>query len=272
MTNNLRRKTPKTGETVLRPVHPNVGIEIQYRRELTKLIEAMAKSVDYWLKATYRQNENRIVAEDESPADALRRSMKELSKRWLDKFDDMSIKMAEYFTQSVEKRSSAAMKKILADGGWSVRFQITPGMKDIMDATVHANVSLIKSIPEKFLADVEGSVMRSVQSGRDLGQLSKDLQTHFGVTKRRAAFIARSQNNLATAAFTRARQQELGITEAVWQHSSGGREPRKSHVTNSGKKYSVDTGWYDPDAKQWVFPGTLPNCRCISKPVVKGFS
>lgn len=237
------------------------------------MIDAMAKSVEYWLTATYRQNEPRI-AQDESPADALRRSMKELSKRWLDKFDEMSVKMAEYFTQSVEKRSTAAMKKILKDGGWTVSFQMTPAMRDIADATVHANVSLIKSIPQKYLADVEGSVMRSVQAGRDLGSLTEDLQKHYGVTRRRAAFIARDQNNKATAAFKRARELELGLDEAEWHHSHGSKEPRPTHVEAGRQKarYKISQGWYDPAVGRYIQPAEEPGCKCFGRPVIKGFS
>lgn len=259
---------------MLRPIHPNVGIEIQYRRELTKLIEAMAKSVEYWLQATYRKNEDRIVAEDESPADALRRSMKDLSKRWLDKFDEMSGKLAEYFTQSVEKRSTAAMKKILKDGGWTVQFTLTPAMRDVIDATVHENVSLIKSIHERYLTQVESIVMVGVQNGRDLQTISEGLQKQLGVTKRRAAFIARDQSNKATAALSRARSLELGIDTAVWVHSGGGREPRVSHLKAGREKiqYSIKEGWFDPTEQRHIQPGELINCRCVGRPVIKGFS
>jgi uncharacterized protein with gpF-like domain len=72
--------------------------------------------------------------------------------------------------------------------------------------------------------------MRSVQSGRDLVQLTKDMQEQFGVTHRRAAFIARDQNNNATAAMTRARQDELRLNEAIWVHSGAGKHPRPTHV------------------------------------------
>jgi uncharacterized protein with gpF-like domain len=270
----LRRRTPKTAETILRPIHANVGIEVEYRRQLTKLIDAMAKSVEFWLQATYRKNENRIVAEDESPADALRRSMKDLSKRWLDKFDQMSGKLAEYFTQSVEKRSTAAMKKILKDGGWTVSFQMTPAMKDVIDSVVHENVSLIKSIPERYLTQVESIVMVGVQNGRDLQVISEGLQKQLGVTKRRAALIARDQTNKANASLTRARQIELGIEEAVWTHSGGGRHPRPSHVKAGREKvrYSVKEGWYDPEVGRKILPGELISCRCTGRAVIKGFS
>jgi uncharacterized protein with gpF-like domain len=117
-------------------------------------------------------------------------------------------------------------------------------------------------------------VMRSVQTGRDLGRLAKDLQKQFGVTKRRAALIARDQNNKATASMTRVRQVQLGITEAIWVHSGAGKHPRPTHVKagRDSVRYDVSKGWFDPDAKQWIWPGILVNCRCVSKPVIKGFS
>lgn len=273
MASKLRRKTPKATETILRPIHPNAGIAAHYQRRLDALIQAMAKSVEFWLTATYRQNEPRI-AQDETPADALRRSMRELSKRWLKRFDDMAGKMAVHFAQSVEARSTGAMKKILKDGGWTVQFQITPAMRDVMDATVHQNVALIKSIPAQYLEQVEGIVMRGVQNGRDLGIVSEELQKRLGVTRRRAALISRDQNNKATAAFNKVRQTELGLTEAIWVHSGGGHEARPSHQKAGREKvrYSIKDGWYDPHEGRNIQPGELINCKCIGRPVIKGFS
>lgn len=274
MASKVRQRKPKAAETILRPVRPNAGIEADYRKRLDDLIKQMAASVEYWLTSAYRNNEPRIMAEDETPADALRRSMKDLSKRWLKKFDAMADKLAEHFAQSVEKRSSAALKKIMKDGGWTVQFTMTPAMRDIVDATVHANVSLIKSIPQKYLSDVEGMVMRSVQTGRDLGQLTQDLQKTYGVTRRRAAFIARDQNNKATAAFNRARELELGLDEAEWNHSHGSREPRPTHV-EAGKnktRYKISKGWFDPAVGRYIQPGEEPGCKCFGRPVIKGFS
>ena len=81
----------------------------------------------------------------------------------------------------------------------------TPAMRDIIDATVTANVSLIKSIASEYHTEVEGLVMRSVTAGRDLSFLTDELEKRYGITRRRAANIALSQNNLATSALRRAR-------------------------------------------------------------------
>jgi uncharacterized protein with gpF-like domain len=62
----------------------------------------------------------------------------------------------------------------------------------------------------------------------------------------------------------------LGITEAVWLHSGGGKVPRPTHVRNNGRRYSVAEGWLDPAEGRRVFPGELINCRCVSRAVMPG--
>lgn len=116
--------------------------------------------------------------------------------------------------------------------------------------------------------------MRGVQTGRDLAQITTDLQEQHGVTRRRAAFIARDQSNKATASLTRARQIEAGLTEAIWVHSGGGKEPRPSHLKAGRDKarYDIREGWYDPHEGKHILPGELINCRCVSRAVVKGFA
>lgn len=259
-------------EKVLRSVHPNVGVEMEYRRRLVRLIEEMHNSVMYWVETRYRNNEPAISMDAKTPAVQLRLTINKLKKQWLGKFHDAARDLAEYFAQDVKDRSDAQMKSILKKAGISVKWKMTPAQKDIMQATVEANVSLIKSIPHEYLKNVEGAVMRSVQTGRDLGSLSKELQKKFGVTKQKAALISRDQNNKATSAFQRARQKELGITQAVWMHSHAGKEPRPTHVAMNGKKYDITEGMYDPDEKVYIWPGQLINCRCTSKSVIPGFS
>lgn len=265
-------KPARGKEIVLRPLHPNAGITANYRAKIDKLICEMDASVQYWVKAKYRSNEPLMAMDDILPANDLVRTIRALAKRWQKNFDKAAWDLADYFTGAVGARTDAALRKILRDGGFSVQFKMTRAMRDVFNATRAQNVALIKSIPEQYLKNVEGMVMRSVQRGRDLGGLTKELEHNFGVTRKRAAFIARSQNNLASGAMNRARQVELGITKAKWRHSGAGKHPRPTHVANNGKLYDVKRGWYDPHEKKWVLPGELPNCRCVSISVIPGFS
>lgn len=244
-----------------------------YRKRLLKTIDEMEKSVIHWVSAAWRKSPPKL-AEDELASTALRDAIQKLIRRWYGNFDKMAEELAKYFAQKIGQRSDAALRRILKEGGFSVEFKLTAAMREIIGAAVHENVSLIKSIPQQCLTQVEGFVMRSVETGRDLGSLTKALRQQFGVTRKRAAFIARDQNNKVTASLTRARQLEMGITQAIWVHSSAGAEPRPSHVKAGRERTQFDLrmGWYDPDVKRHILPGELPNCRCFWKPVIKGFS
>lgn len=264
-------KPLKQNERVLRPVHPSAAIEAAYRVKLRKLVEAMHKSILHWITAAYRANEPEI-AQDALPSAELRRAIRRLVRQWQRRFNGGAPKLAKWFAQAASKRSDIQLQRVLREAGFSVDFRMTAAQRDIIGATVAQNVALIKSIPQRYLEQVEGIVMRSVQRGGDLQQLTKDLQKQFRVTRRRAVFIARDQNIKAVSALNRARQIEVGITEAVWMHSHAGKTPRPKHVAADGRRYDVKKGLPIGDKGEWVFPGQEINCRCTSKSIIKGFS
>lgn len=263
----------RRGECILRPVHPNAGLQAMYRRKLDRMVEEMARSYAHWIKAQYRAKPPEM-AQDASPAAELQREIKKLGAQWEKRFEYAAPRLARWFATSVERRSMRALRNILREGGIAVDFVMTPGMRDVFTATVAENVSLIKSIASQYHTEIEGLVMRSAAAGRDLSFLANELQHRYGVTARRAKLIAKDQNNKATAVFTRVRQQEVGIEEAVWLHSHGGNEPRPTHLANSGKRYKIAEGWHDPDPKvnRKIWPGELINCKCVSRSVVRGLS
>jgi SPP1 gp7 family putative phage head morphogenesis protein len=267
----MRRKPPKA--KVLRPVHPNAGIRAAYRKKLLALVDEMTNSYRHWIEIEYRKTPP-TIAQDELASRALQKTLRLLARRWKRNFDKAADDLATYFATRVENRSRRTLMNILKDGGWTVEFKMTAGLRDVMSACVAENVSLIKSIPQHFHTQVEGLVMRSVAAGRDLAPLVKDLQKQFGVTRRRAEFIALDQSNKATAQITQARYIDLGITQAIWLHSGGGKTKRPTHVKHSGKPFDIKSGWYDPDprVKAYIQPGYLPGCRCVCKPLVKGFT
>jgi len=256
-------------EKTLTPVRPNLGIEEAYRKRLDKLIAEMNASVDWWVKAAFRANTPEM-AQDASPAKTLQGIIAKLGKRWQGRFDEEAPNLAKWFTSSVQERADKGMQNSLKNAGFSVKFTMTRAMNDIVQATTAENVSLIKSISSQYFTDIEGLVMRSVAQGRDLGGLATDLQDRYKVTRRRAELISKTENTKATSNMMRARQKELGITEAQWVHSAGGRHPRKSHVEASGKTYNIDEGMKIDG--EFIFPGQLINCRCVSRSLIKGFN
>lgn len=257
---------------LLPPVRPSLGDEVALRRKLTALLDEMHCSILYWLRAAYRSNTPEL-ATDELPATTLKRAVRGLARRWQGQFNAAAPALGRYFALKADRRSAGRLRKILKDGGFTVQMRDTRAVQDVLHASINESVALIKSIPQKYLTDVEGAVMRSVQTGRDLGTLTRELEASYNVTRKRAAFISRDQNNKATATLTRVRQQSLGIKEAIWVHSGGGKVPRPTHVKASKDRvrYNVDEGWYDPHEERHIFPGELINCRCVSRAVVPGF-
>lgn len=281
------RGHPKT----LRPVLPNAGVEAEYKKKLDALIREMHCSLIYWLSAAYKANKPEIAQDAppgpdaggyepqpepkrQSPATAMRDRMRRLTRQWQARFDKAAPELAKHFATAAAQRSDASMKSILKKAGFTVEFKLSRAVNDVLQATVAENVSLIKSIAAHHLTQVEGAVMRSVQTGRDLSALTDELEQQYGVTRRRAARISLDQNNKATANIARVRQVELGITEAIWVHSGGGKEPRPTHLKagRDRQRYNIREGWFDPAVGKYILPGELVNCRCVARSVVPGFS
>ena len=253
----------------LRAVRPSAAVRAKYQAKLERAVSDMHRSLIYWLRAEYRKQAPRIAL-DATPARELRAAMRKLGRRWLAKFDALAPKLADYFAKAAGDRVDDELRRMLRDAGFTVRFKMTAAQRNAYEAVVEENVSLIKSVAQQHLKNVEGAVMRSVSTGRDLGTLARELEENYGVTKRRAAMIARTQNNMATATLTRTRQKEMGVTKAKWLHSAGGKTPRPEHVAFSGKTYDVDKGAFLEG--KWTWPGVEINCRCVSVPIIPGFN
>lgn len=319
-------KKPKLreGEKLLRPVRPNAGFEVWYRKKLQALVDQMCASVERLLTSNYKDVSPEIdaLAADAAPppkitamraaegarpwvamidghplrdsvgrdlrfsseqnaeraarrflgqmlpADELQEVMADLSAEWTERFDAAAEDISKLFARGASKRAEAQMRSALRDAGFTVRMRPTPGQINALRASIHENVGLIKSIPQQYLKNVEGAVMRSVVKGRDLSGLTEYLVRQRGVTRRRAAFIARDQNNKATSDFVEQRRSDLGIEEAIWLHSHGGKKPRPTHVAMDGKRYKIAEGMYDSAIGKNTWPGREPNCRCVSRAVI----
>lgn len=259
----------KMAKKTLPPIHPNRGVEAKYRKQLESMIAEMANSVLYWISAKYKKAPPRVaalVAEDASPSIEMEKVIAALAKRWIATFDEAAPTIAEAYLKGMFKHSDSAMRKALKDAGWTVDFKMTRAVRDAFNASLAENVGLIRSIPEKYLQQVEGAVMRSYASGRDLKTMADDIQKIYPVTRRRAAFIARDQSNKANAVAGRTRQLELGITQAIWIHSHAGKVPRPDHLAANGKVYNIAEGC--KISGEYIQPGEEINCRCMSKIVL----
>jgi SPP1 gp7 family putative phage head morphogenesis protein len=252
---------------IARAVWPNAAIRQRYRRRISELIREMADSVEYWIEAK-RKADPPEMAQDALPSEHMREEVQRLYEQWMKRFDEAAPKMADSFVSGSFSAANAAMRQALRDAGWSIKFTLTPAMRDAFAASLAENVGLIKSIPSQYFQEIEGIVMRNYAAGRDLKSMAAEIRGRYHVAANRAVLISRDQSNKANAVVQRARQQELGITEAIWLHSHAGKEPRPTHVAMNGKRYLVGQGMYDSSVQKWIFPGELIGCRCVGRSVL----
>ena len=252
---------------VARAVWPNVGSRNRYHRRLAKLVAEMAASVEYWLTAQ-RKDAPPILASDALPSAEMQAEVQRLFEQWRKRFEAEAPKMAGAFVRSQFSATNSAMRQALRDAGWSIHFTMTPAMRDAFEASLAENVGLIKSIPARYLQEVEGIVMRNYAAGRDLKSMAAEIRGRYKVAANRAVLIARDQSNKANAVVQAARQTELGITEGIWLHSHAGKTPRPTHVAMNGKRYLISKGMYDSAVKKWIHPGELVGCRCVGRSVL----
>lgn len=262
------RTATTTDDVVVRAVRANRGVQCWYQRQLQALVRDMANSMLLHIRVAYREAPAIGFAHDST--ETLSRSLKKWGDAWTQKLDATSDTIANQFARKNRRHFDHAFKSALRDAGFTVRFAPTRGMVQAYKAVIAENVNLIRSIAPQFLKDVQSDVWASVMKGGAMAQLSRDIKKSYGVSWRRAALIARDQNNKARAVFEEQRRKELGITEAVWLHSAGGKVPRPTHVAMNNKRYKIAVGMYDSNVQKNVWPGTEINCRCVSKSVFPG--
>lgn len=255
---------------ILRAIKPNAGIRAKYRRRLEAMIDDMNRSVVWWLRAEYRSQESRL-AQDASPAAELGKRISKLFAYWMRRWKQKLEDYAQDFVHATERKTGNSMKQALRDAGFTVRMDRKRAENDVVAALVRENVSLIKSIPERYFSQVTGLVMRSASRGRDVKFLEDELAKRYAITRRRAKLIARDQSNKATQAILSVEAKELGITEGIWVHVPGTKSSRKTHMQMNGKRFRLDEGLYDSAVGRNVFPGELVACNCTFRTVIPEF-
>ena len=151
-----------------------------------------------------------------------------------------------------------------------VKFDFTERLRATAQAHIDENVALIHSIPDQFHHRIKRMAWKSIESGRDIAGFTKDLQDEFDITLRRAALIARDQNNKMTAMFSRTRRLDLGLTTAIWRHTSS-LHPREEHIDFDGESYSIEEGMYSEEAGENIWPGTEICCGCVDETEIPGY-
>lgn len=146
--------------------------------------------------------------------------------------------------------------------------------EQIMNAVINENLTLIKSIPQEILKDMQVALSQGIISGNQK-ELIKSLKRIKGVSKDRAVFIARDQIHKAVESFKQVQNTALGIEYYEWLTADDERvsDGIGGHKQNNHRifKYGSNEAIISHSAKRGFYygkPGDRPNCRCIAVGVI----
>lgn len=202
-----------------------------------------------------------------------------LTNAMRDKFTSLFARIAQPTAQAMTDQASKDSAQKLGislkemSGQVALKTDIlNDSLRDVLVSTVVENVGLIKRIPATYLDNVTGSVMRSIQTGNGLADLTPELDAH-GVTIRNwAKNVALDQTRKAYNGINRGRMEALGVKEFEWVHSGGSNHPRAYHrdVLN-GKIFAFDDLPHldGPSKGEKGIPGQAVFCRCTMRPIFR---
>lgn len=138
-----------------------------------------------------------------------------------------------------------------------------PWLSDQIRAFVDQQKYFIKNLPEEATGQIKTIAQMGLQRGASGKDIATEIEKRFGITRRRAEFIARDQVSKFNGALTALRQQEMGVTQYVWR-TVGDNRVRPEHEEREDKVFN----WSDPP--DGGHPGEDYNCRCVAEPVLTG--
>lgn len=130
------------------------------------------------------------------------------------------------------------------------------------------NVSLIRTIPAQYFADIEKTVHQAMAQGLRHESLVSGLQERYGVAESRAKLIARDQVLKFQGSMNKLRQTNAGISKYIWRTVEDERV-RSVHDDFDGETYDWNDPPGDGSPEEGTHPGTAINCRCFADPVIE---
>lgn len=248
-------------------------IGIQYNARLQRLVKQVKADISKEIMPLVRQlapeYTQDAVATTDAWSDLITNAMNFLFAKWgSERVSAGAQRIASEFVQASVKKSERDMKK-------SVGIDVFSGsktMQDYLHASAQQNAKLIKSIPAKYLEEVQTLVMANMRAGMRPGYIEKALTEQYGITQRRAKFIAVDQTGKINGELAEKQQRAAGFEFFEWVDADDGRvRDRHWEIANTVTAYGKGIYRWDnlPLSSNGVpiKPGSDYRCRCIARPV-----
>lgn len=159
-------------------------------------------------------------------------------------FNQIVESVVKQFAENSQKDITAALtKEINRLVGIDISPFIQSHTDDIKQALEYCK-DYIVSIPQKYLADVQSTVLLNIQKGMRSSSIIKELANQYGITLNRAKVIARDQTSKLNLALTTAQAKDIGSDEFKFSTSQDERV-RSTHRAADGKLCKVGDSVYN---------------------------
>jgi SPP1 gp7 family putative phage head morphogenesis protein len=269
----MKKMMKKIKQKIAAPIKSQKGIEVKYRRQMNKLgallIAAVKKEVLEYIKA----NESSYVA------DGVGDQLEVIFNRLNAKFTGTAIASfskttSQQMVNKVGQSNKAKFDRSIARAtGVDLGSVITSeGLEDFVALSVNKNASLIKSLPEEYLKQVETIVNNGVASGARYSTIQKEITAKTGANSKlvnRIKTIARNEVQTINSQITLRRSESLGIKKGIYRTSNDERV-RQCHKELDGVEYELKKGAWSKTCGKFIQPGiTDINCRCSYSPIIE---
>lgn len=242
--------------------------QIKYNRAMMQVMKLVREDVEATLIPLIKRSVPEYIGDAQWP-DIIANALRSLTVRWTSPFAQRQAeRIAETFVKSAAGDNERKAKSFGIDlyGGDS-------DLQDYIKAAAFQNSQLIKSLPSRYLEQVQNIVVGNMRNGMRPSYIEQQLVKEFGVSQRRAKLIARDQHSKIQGDMNRIRQTKSGLKYFRWLTSHDDRV-RHAHNVAGNKVTKYGKGVYSWDDLPIVdgvptFPGQPIQCRCVSVPVLE---
>ena len=146
---------------------------------------------------------------------------------------------------------------------------LTPAQRQAMADQLTENLELgIKNFALERIPELRQKVEQNLVSGGRIDRLQKIIETDYGVSQRKARFLAEQETSLYIAKYRKIRYAAVGINEYIWRTREDAKV-RPDHAALNGRKFSFDhPPICDQSDGRRCNPGEDYGCRCEPLPIL----
>lgn len=160
-------------------------------------------------------------------------------------------------------------KKSLQAHGFGVPPDLSENVKDEIAKEYTTNMDLyITNFTEKLIPELRMKIQDNIFEGSRPDKLAKILETDYGMSKRKATFLAKQETSLLLSKYRESRYKAVGSRRYMWSTSHDIRV-RHDHKDLNGKTFY----WDNPPITNKLTsahnnPGEDFGCRCVARPIL----